>query len=241
MQQGLSGVVRCWRVSPQQQQQRPAAAQQQLIKSERPADQCVQTSSSLQCHVKQEVESQRGDNFPQLQQISHNLASDLYNVSVVPPSGCSLRYTHTVQQLVFYPAGSTFCSRKVGTSDLIGSLNLWLIDHLLLLLLRFDFFCAGTVHARPHLCECATRQPIGRCHFHVISETVYQCQSEVGREMVLNLRHTKHHNRKQTSDCLCVQDALFNSLLEEPCWSLQLAGKPSQQVTRHHTASPPEV
>lgn len=98
MQQGLSGVVRCWRVF-QQQQQRPAAAQQ-LIKSERPVDQCVQTSSS-QCHVKQEVELQRGDNFPQLQQISHNLASDLYNVSVVPPSGCSLRYTHTMKHSCF--------------------------------------------------------------------------------------------------------------------------------------------
>lgn len=102
MQQGLSGVVRCWCVSPQQQQQqqRPAA-QQQLIKSERPADQCVQTSSSSQCHVKQEVESQRGDNFPQLQQISHNLASDLYNVSVVPPCGCSLHYTHTMKHSWF--------------------------------------------------------------------------------------------------------------------------------------------
>lgn len=98
MQQWLSGVVRCWRVLPQQQQ-RPAAAQQ-LIKSERLADQCVQTSSS-QCHVKQEVESQRGDNFPQLQQISHNLASDLYNVSVVPPSGCSLRYNLTMKHSWF--------------------------------------------------------------------------------------------------------------------------------------------
>lgn len=100
MQQGLSGVVRCWRVFPQQRQRPAAAQQQQLIKSERPADQCVQTSSS-QCHVKQEVESQRGDNFPQLQQISHNLASDIYNVSAVPPSGCSLRYTHTTKRSWF--------------------------------------------------------------------------------------------------------------------------------------------
>lgn len=51
--------------------------------------------------------------------------------------------------------------------------------------------------------------------------------------MVSNLGHTDHHNRKQTSDCLCLQDALFNSLLDEPYLSLQLAGKPSQQVTRH--------
>lgn len=50
---------------------------------------------------------------------------------------------------------------------------------------------------------------------------------------MLNLRHTQHHDRKQTSDCLCLQDALFNSLLDEPYLSLQLAGKPSPQVTRH--------
>ncbi|XP_076592798.1 CREB-regulated transcription coactivator 2 isoform X3 [Chaetodon auriga] len=51
----------------------------QLIKNERPMDQCVQSSSSSQCHVKQEAELQRADGLPQLQQISHNLATDLYN------------------------------------------------------------------------------------------------------------------------------------------------------------------
>lgn len=56
----------------------------QLIKSERPMDQCIQDSSasmSSHCHVKQEGEQQRADGFPQLQQISHSLATDLYNVS----------------------------------------------------------------------------------------------------------------------------------------------------------------
>ncbi|KAG8010918.1 CREB-regulated transcription coactivator 2 [Nibea albiflora] len=44
-------------------------------------DQCglQSSSSSSQCHVKQEVELQRADGLPQLQQISHNLATDLYN------------------------------------------------------------------------------------------------------------------------------------------------------------------
>lgn len=51
--------------------------------------------------------------------------------------------------------------------------------------------------------------------------------------VVLNLGHAHRHNRKQTSDRVCLQDALFNSLLDESCLSLQLAGKPLQQVTRH--------
>ncbi|KAM9353661.1 CREB-regulated transcription coactivator 2 [Symphorus nematophorus] len=55
-------------------------ANTQLIKNERAMDQCVQSSSSSQCHVKQETEQQqRADGLPQLQQISHNLATDLYN------------------------------------------------------------------------------------------------------------------------------------------------------------------
>lgn len=63
-------------------QQRPMAPQgntanSQLIKNERPMDPCVQ--SSAQCHVKQETEQHRAGGLPQLQQISHNLASDLYN------------------------------------------------------------------------------------------------------------------------------------------------------------------
>ncbi|XP_031735494.1 CREB-regulated transcription coactivator 2-like isoform X2 [Anarrhichthys ocellatus] len=67
-------------------QQRPMEQQvntvnSQLIKNERPTDQCVQSSS--QCHVKQETEQQaeqhQADGLPQLQQISHNLATDLYN------------------------------------------------------------------------------------------------------------------------------------------------------------------
>ncbi|XP_068567676.1 CREB-regulated transcription coactivator 2 isoform X2 [Cebidichthys violaceus] len=67
-------------------QQRPMEQQvntvnSQLVKNERPTDQCVQSSS--QCHVKQETEQQaeqhRADGLPQLQQISHNLATDLYN------------------------------------------------------------------------------------------------------------------------------------------------------------------
>ncbi|XP_078027431.1 CREB-regulated transcription coactivator 2 isoform X3 [Epinephelus lanceolatus] len=56
-------------------------ANSQLIKNERPMDHCVQSSS--QCHVKQEAEQQaeqqRAGGLPQLQQISHNLATDLYN------------------------------------------------------------------------------------------------------------------------------------------------------------------
>ncbi|AWP15854.1 putative CREB-regulated transcription coactivator 2-like [Scophthalmus maximus] len=39
---------------------------------------CVQSSSS-QRHVKQEAEQQRGGGLPQLQHISHSLATDLYN------------------------------------------------------------------------------------------------------------------------------------------------------------------
>lgn len=50
------------------------AANTQLIKNERAMDQCGVQSSSSQCHVKQ-------DGLPQLQQISHNLATDLYSVS----------------------------------------------------------------------------------------------------------------------------------------------------------------
>ncbi|XP_034408906.1 CREB-regulated transcription coactivator 2 isoform X2 [Cyclopterus lumpus] len=53
----------------------------QLMKNERPTDQCVQSSS--RCHLKQETEQQveqhRAGGLPQLQQISHNLATDLYN------------------------------------------------------------------------------------------------------------------------------------------------------------------
>ncbi|XP_041798824.1 CREB-regulated transcription coactivator 2 isoform X2 [Chelmon rostratus] len=61
--------------------QRPMGQQvnAQLIKNERAMDQCVQSSSSSQGHVKQETEQQRADGLPQLQQISHNLATDLYN------------------------------------------------------------------------------------------------------------------------------------------------------------------
>uniref|UniRef100_UPI0037E7F4D3 CREB-regulated transcription coactivator 2 isoform X3 n=1 Tax=Semicossyphus pulcher TaxID=241346 RepID=UPI0037E7F4D3 len=55
----------------------------QLIKNERAMDQCVQNLSSSQCHVKQEAEQlaeqHRAGGLPQLQQISHNLATDLYN------------------------------------------------------------------------------------------------------------------------------------------------------------------
>ncbi|XP_035529123.1 CREB-regulated transcription coactivator 2-like [Morone saxatilis] len=65
-------------------QQRPMGQQvntanAQLIKNERAMDQCVQSSSSSQCHVKQETEQQRAGSLPQLQQISHNLASEFYN------------------------------------------------------------------------------------------------------------------------------------------------------------------
>ncbi|KAM8870952.1 CREB-regulated transcription coactivator 2 isoform 6-T7 [Spinachia spinachia] len=53
----------------------------QLIKHERLPDQCVQSPS--QCHIKQENEQSTAHNraggLQQLQQISHNLASDLYN------------------------------------------------------------------------------------------------------------------------------------------------------------------
>ncbi|XP_022617729.1 CREB-regulated transcription coactivator 2-like isoform X2 [Seriola dumerili] len=54
-----------------------------LIKNESALDQCVQSSSSSQCHVKheaeQQVEQHRVGGLPQLQQISHNPATDLYN------------------------------------------------------------------------------------------------------------------------------------------------------------------
>ncbi|XP_074539458.1 CREB-regulated transcription coactivator 2 isoform X4 [Halichoeres trimaculatus] len=69
-------------------QQRPMGQQlntanAQLIKNERAMDQCVQSLSSSPCHVKQEaeqqLEQQRPGGLPQLQQISHNLATDLYN------------------------------------------------------------------------------------------------------------------------------------------------------------------
>uniref|UniRef100_A0AAQ4RT82 CREB regulated transcription coactivator 2 n=1 Tax=Gasterosteus aculeatus aculeatus TaxID=481459 RepID=A0AAQ4RT82_GASAC len=64
-------------------QQRPMEQQAngQLIKHERLTDQCVQSPS--QCHIKQETEQQTAQNraggLQQLQQISHNLATDLYN------------------------------------------------------------------------------------------------------------------------------------------------------------------
>ncbi|XP_039974780.1 CREB-regulated transcription coactivator 2 isoform X1 [Xiphias gladius] len=54
-----------------------------LIKNESALDQCIQSSSSSQCQVKQEAEQQaeqqRVGGLPQLQQISHNLATDLYS------------------------------------------------------------------------------------------------------------------------------------------------------------------
>ncbi|XP_040899596.1 CREB-regulated transcription coactivator 2 isoform X2 [Toxotes jaculatrix] len=52
------------------------------IKNERALDQCTQSSSSSQCQVKQEADQQAEQQrvgLPQLQQISHNLATDLYN------------------------------------------------------------------------------------------------------------------------------------------------------------------
>ena len=91
-------------------QQVNSANEQQLIKNERPMDQCVQSSTSSQCHVKQEAEQQ----LPQLQQISHNLATDLYNVSnsitaaltvaasqvlLAPPTGCGVYYSHNMKVL----------------------------------------------------------------------------------------------------------------------------------------------
>ncbi|XP_034092823.1 CREB-regulated transcription coactivator 2-like isoform X1 [Gymnodraco acuticeps] len=67
--------------SAEQQQQRAMGQQMnsgnaQLIKNERPMDPCLQVS---QRHVKQEVEQQRAGGPPHLQQISHSLATDLYN------------------------------------------------------------------------------------------------------------------------------------------------------------------
>ncbi|KAM7421637.1 hypothetical protein PAMA_015678 [Pampus argenteus] len=62
------------------QQQRSAGqpgSNAQLVKSESALEQCVQSSSSSQRHVKQEAEQQRAGGLPQLQQISHNLATDL--------------------------------------------------------------------------------------------------------------------------------------------------------------------
>uniref|UniRef100_A0A3P8TW36 CREB regulated transcription coactivator 2 n=1 Tax=Amphiprion percula TaxID=161767 RepID=A0A3P8TW36_AMPPE len=60
-------------------QQRPMGQQMNtgIIKSESALDQCIQTSSL--CQVKQEAEQQRAGGLPQHQQISHNLATDLYN------------------------------------------------------------------------------------------------------------------------------------------------------------------
>ncbi|XP_071324788.1 CREB-regulated transcription coactivator 2 isoform X2 [Trachinotus anak] len=69
-------------------QQRPMgqhmnATSTSLIKNESALDQCIQSSSSSQCQVKQEaeqqVEQQRVGGLQQLQQISHNLATDFYN------------------------------------------------------------------------------------------------------------------------------------------------------------------
>lgn len=99
------------------QQQRPTASQvnSQLVKCERTMDQCIQSSQAFQCPVKQEAEQQqRVDCFPHLQQISHNLATDLYNVSdsqlTAPPSGHSLYYT--VYTLLKYSSG--FCRSLQG-------------------------------------------------------------------------------------------------------------------------------
>ncbi|XP_026226221.1 CREB-regulated transcription coactivator 2 isoform X2 [Anabas testudineus] len=54
-----------------------------LIKNENVLDQCIQSSSSSQCQIKQEaeqqVEQQRVGTLPQLQHISQNLSTDLYN------------------------------------------------------------------------------------------------------------------------------------------------------------------
>ncbi|XP_041648973.1 CREB-regulated transcription coactivator 2 isoform X4 [Cheilinus undulatus] len=80
MQQHFGTVAKTLK-RPMGQQLNTANAQ--LIKNERPMDQCVQSLSSSQCHVKQEAEQQaeqqRAGGLPQLQQISHNLATDLYN------------------------------------------------------------------------------------------------------------------------------------------------------------------
>ncbi|XP_026172457.1 CREB-regulated transcription coactivator 2 isoform X2 [Mastacembelus armatus] len=54
-----------------------------LIKNEGALNPCIQSSSSSQCQVKHEAEHQVEQNsvggLPQLQQISHNFATDLYN------------------------------------------------------------------------------------------------------------------------------------------------------------------
>ncbi|CAJ1061351.1 CREB-regulated transcription coactivator 2 isoform X2 [Xyrichtys novacula] len=67
----------------QQQRLMGQQANTQLIKNERAMDPCIQSLSSSQCHVKQEAEQQaeqqRAGGLPQLQQISHNLATDFYN------------------------------------------------------------------------------------------------------------------------------------------------------------------
>ncbi|XP_068179371.1 CREB-regulated transcription coactivator 2-like isoform X2 [Antennarius striatus] len=49
-----------------------------LIKNERTMDRCLQSPPSSQGHIKQETEQQTADGPPQLQPISHSLASDLY-------------------------------------------------------------------------------------------------------------------------------------------------------------------
>ena len=59
------------------------------IKNEGALDQCIQSSSSSQCQVKREAELQRVGGLPQLQQISHNLATDLYSVSHLCSVGSS--------------------------------------------------------------------------------------------------------------------------------------------------------
>ncbi|XP_054636940.1 CREB-regulated transcription coactivator 2 isoform X2 [Dunckerocampus dactyliophorus] len=61
--------------------QRPGSSQANtpLVKNKSALDQYLHGSLTSQCQVKQEAELQRSGNLPQLQQMSHNLSSDLYN------------------------------------------------------------------------------------------------------------------------------------------------------------------
>ncbi|XP_068613278.1 CREB-regulated transcription coactivator 2, partial [Brachionichthys hirsutus] len=110
------------------QQQRPPPP----IKSERTTDRFLQSSAPSQCRVKQELEQQLADGLPQLQQISHELASDLYNdallTSLLDDPYLSLQLTSRPPQLPAdgpppnpFPCGPALDMQAPGDQRLVGN------------------------------------------------------------------------------------------------------------------------
>lgn len=97
--------------------QRAAAPQgnTHLVKSEQVMEQCVQSSQSSPCPLRQEVERQpqRAEAFSQT---THHLSTDLYNVSDVPAPTLTLPLQAAVCTTEAPPPQSVLTSARVLTS-----------------------------------------------------------------------------------------------------------------------------